>query len=524
MDSDTLQNLINAAKEAHSDQRFSDAINFYQKLTDLLPESPEIFLNLGTILKKTGNFKAARENYSRALNLRPKFVEALFNLANLAAEEENYDEAIGLYHKILNYSQPTPELLNNLAIVFLKTGRLENAISKAQESIKLRPNFVDGLTTLGNTFQRSGNLVAAEGPLAKAEQLDQDNPICIFNHGSLLQAIGKREVAMEKYNRAINLRPNYIEAHVKRAALKIANGNLTAGFSEFEWRAQWSKNHPFFKRLKMANIPAWSNDKLHKKNILIWNDQGYGDIIQCSRFIFDLLNQENQVILEAEKPIVSLLKTIKGVKSVISADELLPDADIAVPYMSLPHLLNINLSNLKNTGPYLIPPSNHIKKWVGLLGPKTSLRIGIAWAGNPHQAHDHTRSIPLKFLKPLLNLTNIHFHSLLIGKNCQGIKNKSTFYDHSQDIKDFSDLAALISLMDLTISVCSAPAHLAGAMGAPVWVALSFDPDGRWLFDRLDSPWYPSAKLFRQPAPGDWKSVISNMARSLKKFNQNAQN
>ncbi len=514
------QELLNAARHAFAEQRIGDAIQYYHQLTRLVPDNPEILVNYGVALKSNGQLTDAKESYQKALALNPNFVTALFNLANLTAEEEDFHEAVKLYQHIINISGPTPELLNNLAIALYEAGFFDKALTRAQESLKLKPDFVEALTTIGNTLQRLGKLDEAGATLAKAESLAPKNSVCLLNYGSFLQATGDYKSAMKRYNRAIAQQPNYVEARVKRAGLKIALGDFSGGFSEFESRWEWSCRHPFFKRLECAKIPIWDGAPLDGKRLLIWNDQGYGDVIQCCRFIPELFSQTDKIVLETELPLVNLLRSIENIEAVISPDEQIPDVDLAIPYMSLPHLLNTELSTLKKIDSYLVAPTERILKWNKELGPANVRRIGIAWAGNPHQAHDYTRSIPSKILDPLFDIEKIEFHSLLVGEKADELHHKAGFYDHSQKINDFGDTAALISLMDLTISVCSAPAHLAGALGAPIWIALSFDPDGRWLLDYQDTVWYPSAQLFRQPTPGDWKSVVEEISSELHKLFQ----
>ncbi|MBL96081.1 MAG: hypothetical protein CMF70_12345 [Magnetovibrio sp.] len=509
------QALLNAARDAFAEQRIEDAVQYYRQLARLVPDSPEILVNYGVALKSNGQLTDAKQNYHKALALNPNFVAAMFNLANLVAEEEDFHEAIKLYRQIINISEPTPELLNNLAIALYEAGFFDEALTRAQESLHIKPDFVEALTTLGNTLQRLGQLDTAGTTLAKAESLAPQNPICLLNYGSFLQAAGDQKSAMKKYNRAIAQQPNYVEARVKRAGLKIALGDFSGGFREFESRWEWSCRHPFFKRLESAKIPIWDGTPLDGKRLLIWNDQGYGDVIQCCRFIPELFSQTDKIVLETEPPLVNLLRNIENIEAVISPDEQIPDVDLAIPYMSLPHLLNTELDTLKKIDSYLAASTESILKWSKELGPANIRRIGIAWAGNPHQAHDYTRSIPSKLLDPLFDIEKIEFHSLLVGEKSDELHHKANFYDHSHKINDFGDTAALISLMDLTISVCSAPAHLAGALGAPILVALSFDPDGRWLLGCEETVWYPSAKLFRQPTPGDWKSVVEEISSEL---------
>jgi hypothetical protein len=292
---------------------------------------------------------------------------------------------------------------------------------------------------------------------------------------------------------------------------RLLTGNLVDGFKDYEWRFKL----PGFLGVQQ-NIPLWKGQSLTGKTILINSEQGYGDTIQFSRYASMLSDRGAKVILETHKPLARLFEVMDELDQVIVRGAKPIHADFQVPIMSLPHRFGTTLDTIPAEVPYLQSLSVPIFD----ITSKTQTVIGIAWAGNPKHKNSWAanRSLEITSLNPLFDIPDIFWVSLQVDERhieAASVHKKEILYDTRDQIEDFADTAAVISGLDLIITVDTAVAHLAGALGKPVWVLLSFAADWRWLLDRDDSPWYPTMKLFRQKAPGDWKSVISSVREAL---------
>ena len=288
----------------------------------------------------------------------------------------------------------------------------------------------------------------------------------------------------------------------------MLSGDLLGGFEEYEWRWQL----PEF-TVRHRNIPLWEGQSLVEKSILVCSEQGYGDTIQFVRYAPMLADQGAHVFLETQEPLKRLLGPVDGVEQVITRGVGSVSADFRIPIMSLPHRFSTTLDQIPSDVPYIpLPPALVVD-----VSPVAKTTIGIAWAGRSTHKNDANRSLEVASLKPLFDLTDIAWVSLQIDDRHDEavIRAKEDLYDIRDKIRDFTDTAAAIAAMDLVLTVDTAVAHLAGALGKPVWVLLPFAPDWRWLLDRDDSPWYPTMKLFRQETPGDWEGVINRVVEAL---------
>jgi hypothetical protein len=296
----------------------------------------------------------------------------------------------------------------------------------------------------------------------------------------------------------------------------LQQGRLLEGWEEYEWRWQL-KEFPTPKRpfqYEQSDRRRWRGEDLAGRTILLHAEQGVGDTIQFLRYVPLVAARGGKVILEIQRELRRLVQNIPGAQQVIIAGDELPDFQLHCPLMSLPLAFGTTLETIPADIPYLHADPGDVEKWRERLGDQSRMRIGLAWAGNPAHKKNAERSIDASLLAPLASVANVQYHSLLampLPKLPAGL----IVTDHSNELHDFADTAALIANLDLVIAVDTAVAHLAGAMGKKVWTMVSYFPDWRWMDDREDSPWYPTLRLFRQKAPGDWASVIARVARAL---------
>jgi len=371
-------------------------------------------------------------------------------------------------------------------------GQLEEAITYYQQALALKPNYPEAYNNLGTALKEQGNL--------------QESLHC--------------------FNRALKSNPDYQEARWNRAIALLSSGELKRGFTEYECR--WQARGVYFKGPNCFPQPVWDGSDLEGKLILLHTDDGFGDTIQFIRYAPLVVQRGGRVILACPKPLVRLFTTLPGIEQLLEAEAVLPEFYVHAPLLSLPHYLGTTLETIPAQIPYiaLLNSEEFISKEAPSLPIPplgTLLKVGFVWASGGRERSGNLtatdqRSCPPALFVRLLSLPGISLYSLQVGRWATTInefKDENRLQDLSSQIEDFADTAALIAQLDLVISVDTAVAHLAGAMGKPVWTLLAFNPDWRWMREREDSPWYPSMRLFRQRQPGDWESVFEQVAQAL---------
>jgi hypothetical protein len=321
--------------------------------------------------------------------------------------------------------------------------------------------------------------------------------------------------ARSAFDRALSLQPQHIVARGKRALLALLTGDFAIGWADYEWR--WKdKNFPHNPRY--AHVPQWTGFDITSKTILLHSEQGLGDSIQFVRYAALVASRGAKVILQCQPEVVSLLAKVEGISEIVSNEQTPPRFDFQCPLMSFPAAFGTTLATVPATVPYLSTDPAIVDRWQPRLAANAKRKIGLVWAGRPTHRQDRARSIPLEKFAPLATVSDVQFFALQKGPAESEARNPPAgmgLISLGQDLIDFLDTAAVISQLDLLISVDTAVVHLAGAMNKPVWTLLPSVNDFRWLRDREDSPWYPSMRLWRQTTPGDWSSVIERMAEEL---------
>ena len=360
-------------------------------------------------------------------------------------------------------------------------GDSDAAIESCKQALKIRPDYAEAYNNIGNVAKDQGDI----------------------------------ELAIDSYNQAINIKPNYAESYWNKSLLKLLIGEYLEGWKLYEWR--WKKK-PHINTIRSYHQPLWLGDKsIFNKKLLIYPEQGIGDYIQFIRYASIIEELGIKIILEVPLSLLKLCSTLKVQSILIEDGNPLPRFDYHCPVMSLPLALKTTLESIPAQIPYLYADKERKKLWTEKLGNKTVARIGLVWSGSTWHQNDKNRSLLLEQLTSLL-LLPFEFHSLQKEVREIDLKTLIDFpkiNQHQDDLIDFSDTAGLIEEMDLVISVDTAVAHLSGAMGKKTYILLPYSPDYRWMLDREDNPWYPSATLFRQPSAGDWDSVISKISQLL---------
>jgi hypothetical protein len=440
-------------------------------------------LNRSSILTRLEQFEASSLSALRAVLLSPDLSSVYVNLGAALILLRRVDRAEKSLQRGLVISPESAEALNNLANVQLALGHLDLARSSLNKAISIDPGLIWAYVHQG-----------------------------LFYTGELMSFDG-----MRAFNRAITLNPGFPSAHWNKSLLTLLTGDLRAGFMEYEWR--WKA--PQRNQVRDFERPLWLGDAtLEGKSILISTEQGLGDFIQFSRYLPQVAHLAREVIVETHPSLQRLIKSLNGRFRWITLGSPLPKTDYYCPIMSLPLAFQTSLETIPADTPYLSVAPTVSALWQKRLGPKSRPRIGLVWSGGSHYQNDRKRSLSFAQIQPLLDNDAFEYH--ILQKDLRPIDQKPVMETqnltfHGDQLNDFMDTAALIEEMDLVISVDTSTAHLAGALRKPLWILIPFSPDFRWLLDRNDSPWYPSAKLYRQQQPGNWDGVVKLLSDDLSK-------
>jgi hypothetical protein len=419
-------------------------------------------------------------------------------------------EAEALYRQILSRDAANAELLQLLGVLCAESGRAEEAVELLRRAVAINPSSAEYRKNLAAAYRRLGNLEEAIAQGRKAIELQPDFASGYNNLGGALSDAGQWAEAEATLRRAIELRPDYAEAHYNRALQLLRSGDFQRGWAEFEWRTQCKAAEG----QRRFNQPSWNGRATEGQTILIYCEQGFGDAIQFIRYVPMLSRLGMKVIVESPLALLRLFQNSLPSQQVIVTGQSLPPFDVQYSLMSLPLALGTTLRTIPAQEAYLTAPPDLAAKWEKRFDPqRQSLRVGLAWAGRIMP--DRNRSIPFEQLSPLLAEQSVDYYSL---QKSAAAPAGARITDWTAELEDFADTAALIAQLDLVITVDTAVAHLAGALGKAVWVLLPFSADWRWMVDRQDSPWYPTMRLFRQPKAGDWQSPVAQMAAALRSW------
>ena len=508
------EKILEKANADFAAGHYPQAADGYLRVIHLHPDVGALHINLGAALRAAGDDTEAEHAYRNAIALEPQNPLAWFNLGNLLRACGRAEDALQAFRKADALQPDTPEILNNLGVQLYDMGAVEDALVQYDKTLAARPAFADALTNRGNALQRLGRMNEAEAAIEQALEQAPGNAVYRLNKSAYLAAAGRHAEALAWADLAISADPVYTEATLKRASLLIQQGDLAAGFATYETR--WTV--PGWHRLAQhLSMPMWQGEDLAGKRLLVWNEQGFGDALLYARYLPQLVASGAELTLMCEAALTGLFRQSFGdTLRVIDLNDTPPDADYHVSVMSLPYCLGTRLETIPAPVPYLAVDADTAPDWQDEIDKhaKGRLKVGLVWAGNPGQSHDYSRSMTPKTAATLLDHDDICFFNLLVGPRGNQLVD-AKLIDVRARLDDFAATAALMQNLDLVISVDSAPAHLAGALGVPVWIMLSFDPDSRYFLKTDASPWYPSATLFRQSEPGDWQGVIARLKIAL---------
>jgi len=494
----------------------TSAIAAYRQSLILTPEQADINSDMAAALVDAGDYAEALKYSEHALKLQPRFVAATFNrgmalvgLGDLKAAAHAFEQAVQLDDRYI-------DAWFQLARVYHNNGCLKEAEATYRKVISIAPGHCESLCNLGNILRASGHLSDALMCYDQALVLMPDLAEVHSNKGVALQELGRREEAIFCYRRAIDLDPDDAEAHRNLSMALLQGGEFKEGWKEFEWR--WQTRH--FAGLKRQwNKPQWAGEPLNGQTIVVHAEQGFGDSFQFCRYIPLLVERGARVILEAPHVVQGVLGTLNGIEELVTPGERLPAFDIHIPMMSLPGVFGTTSEIVPAPDDYLSVPPEAEQDWRGKIEiAEGVLRIGLVWKGRSEHGANLWRSPGLEVFRPLLTRDQFKFYSLQKNDGETDLRAAGMgdrIVDLHNDLNSFSDTAAVINQLDLVITPDTSVAHLSGALGCPTWIVLPHVAEWRWGVGREDCPWYPSARLFRQPSPGDWDGVIEHLASEL---------
>ncbi len=492
-----------------------EAVDEYRTAIQLDPAFADCHRNLGLSLASLGDLNAAEASFCTALRLSPEFAAVHNDLGLVLLDLDRPGEAAAAFREAVRLDPESPEPVSNLGVALTALGLLEEAIVCHERAVEMAPASPGVHNNYGIALRAAGNADAAVDEFRKAQRLDPNNAGVLNNLGEDRLKRGDFPTALDYFKRALRADPSAPEPHLNQAVIWLTSGDFRRGWPEFEWR--WKQKGITPRRFAQ---PRWDGTPLAGKTILLRDEQGLGDTIQFVRYASVVKRQGCRVVLECVPLLLPLLSGCPGIDLLVPSGSPLPPFDVEAPLLSLPAIIGTTLDTVPAHIPYLSADPDRIRRWQVLTELVPGFRIGIAWQGNKHYAADRDRSIPLRSFRHLA-VEGVRLVSLQIGPVGKQLASLAEPFPVHQigagwdEDGAFLDTAAILSHLDLVVSADTAVAHLAGALGVPVWLALARTADWRWLRDRPASPWYPSTRLFRQELPGDWESLFHKMAARL---------
>lgn len=495
-----------------ADGQLEAALEAYARALILRPDVPRGYFNLGHVLHRLGRVEEAVAAYSRALDHTPPDAELYLNLGNALADLERFGDALMAYDHALQLRPDWPEALSNAGVAAQAVGQTEGAATLHRRALETDPEFCPAWTNLGGALQRLDRMDEALAAFRHAAELQPDDPLVLANLAQALDGAGRGDEGGATHRRAVAADPDCAVAHFNLSIHLLRRGEYAEGWREYGWRWRGGvKNlHP-----RGFAQPEWGGEDLGGRTLLLHAEQGFGDTIQFVRFARHAAERGGRVVLEVQPALARLLTGMA--ETVVAAGTPLPPFDLHLPLMSLPGVLDLPESAFAADVPYVAASPHDVESWSVLMG-EAGPRIGLVWSGNPGHAGDRQRSIPAAVMLAALADAPGRLFSL---NKAPRDADRLTLAAHGRvvdlapHLADFAHTAAALAHMDLVVSVDTAVAHLAGAMGRPVWLLLPVKSDWRWQWGREDTTWYPSMRLFRQTVAGDWAEVLRRVAGAL---------
>jgi tetratricopeptide (TPR) repeat protein len=471
---------------AAQDRKLAVALELFERALSVDPNNAALHADKGLVLRQLRRWDDALGSYDRALALDPGLAQAHLNRGAVLKELERWREALASYDRMLAIHPGHGEAHYNRANLLQQLGRFDAALAGYERAIAYNPN----------------------------------NAAAHANRGGVLRQLGRWDEAEASYTRAIAIDPGDAGAYFNRAIVRLTKGDFYSGLTEYEWRFR-DPNCPSFTELRNFPQPRWTGAKpASGRSIFLHCEQGFGDVIQFCRYASLLKDLGVETILEVPRPLLGLLASLQGISRLVPRGAPPPAFDYHSPLLSLPLALNATLEKIPSPGKYLSCNASKVEQWRRRLGERSMPRVGLVWSGNASFINEDRRRIPLEKLIRHLpqGLEYFRLQKDLRDSDRKVLNANPQLRDFTSELADFEDTAALCECMDLVISTCTSVAHLSSALGKRTWILLAHIADWRWFLDRDDSPWYASARLYRQASNGDWDGVLRRVAIDLEKI------
>lgn len=510
-----LAALVKRASECFHRGQLAQAEALAREALRFEPRHSATLQLLGLVALRKGEHPAALGFLGKAAKYDPKNASAHLNLGCAQQQAGDLAEALTSFTRTVGLQPGHAEAHCNRAGVLLALGRPAEALAAYDRALGLRPDIAEALDGRGNALADLGRHEESLAAYGRALEARPGYVEALGNRAFVLTDLNRYAEALRDYDAALSLRPGFGRLHFDAAMALLVTGDFARGWREFEWRWRVEGGE---QQVRGFTQPQWLGaDELRGRTILLHAEQGLGDTLQFCRYVPMVAARDARVLLEVQKPLTTLLAQLPGVAQVIAHGEPLPAFDLHCPLLSLPLAFGTDLGSIPAPASYLAADPDRVERWRQRLGVPRGRRIGLVWSGSARHRNDRNRSVALPALRPLLT-GGVEVFSLqkeLRAEDRKALRDIPALRHFGDELHDFADTAALVECLDLVITVDTSVAHLAGALGKPAWILLPFAPDWRWLLEREDSPWYPRARLFRQPAMGDWASVIERVAAEL---------
>jgi tetratricopeptide (TPR) repeat protein len=497
-------------------KRHEESREAFAKAAELDPSEPRYHSDLGLALSELKRHKEAKAAFLRAIELDAAFTDAYINMGVMCQDAGKPEEAIKYLTEAVRLRPASVSAQNNLGVSLSDARRFQESITHFNRALAIDPEYVIAWNNLGNSLRSIGRNKEALVVLERAVKLKPDYAEAYNNLALVHVQLGMFEKSIGYFNKSLLLRPDYPECHVNRGMKRLLLGDFERGWADYEWR--WQTKQMKGRKLRGRK---WDGSSLAGKRLLLCSEQGLGDTFQFIRYAAEMKLRGATVIFEGQAAARHVLARTPGIDEYISRDEKLPQYDFYAPVLSLPGLLETSLDNIPAPIPYIFTDPDIGARWKPRVQALGKVRVGIVWQGNPRYGSDNRRSARLEHFQLLGKIEHVALVSLQRGfgseqiQSLNGAFELTTFAGIDEQTDGFIRTSAIIKNLDLVVTVDTAVAHLAGAMGITVWLLIPFANDWRWLWEREDTPWYPTMRLFRQKTPGDWPEVFDRVEKAL---------
>lgn len=496
---------IRAAAGSLAQGRHAEAEAAIRTVLEVAPDQPDALHVLGLICYQTKRLDESIEHLSRALAIDGKNESYRHNLGLSLCAAGRWAEAEAAFRLLLEHAAGKVDYQVALGQALLRQDKPAEAEEFLRAAVERQPRSFAAVSQLAAALEEQGNARDAEAYYRRALEIDETAAVYI-NLGNVLRDQHRADEALAAYDRAIELEPRYAEAHVQAAFALLLKGDYAKGWREYEWR--WAVP-AFAGTIRKFPQPVWDGLPLAGRTLFLYAEQGFGDTLQFARYADVAARTGGNVILECQPALARLMRSAAGVAQVVAHGDPLSAFDCHAPLLSVPRLVGTTLKTVPANVPYLAAEPAPARTWRKRLAGEPGLKVGVAWRGTAERRGNPARACPLSAFRPFLESRDFRLYSLQKEIAAADRPLPAGLADLSAALADFADTAAVVEALDLVVSIDTAVAHLAGALGKPTFLLLSTAGDWRWLTKRRDSPWYPSMRIFRQARPGDWTAVVT---------------